>query len=215
MSLSIGVTKLGDCQIDPSARLRAGVVIGKPFRKLLDGSEEVPTITILAENVDVGYYSIVGTGCRIGPETIIDDHCIVESRVEIGRRNLLIYRSHLCNDVRIGNDCIIGGFVGERTVIGNSCRIFGQIVHLQTNPLIGWDNDSAEEEAPVVKDYAFIGFGAIVAGSVTIGRKSYVCAGARVTKNVPDYHIAAGSNEIRHFMDWKGRLSSSPFFRDE
>jgi acetyltransferase-like isoleucine patch superfamily enzyme len=143
---------------------------------------------------------------------IIDDHCVIESRVMIGKRSLVTYRTQICNDAQIGERCVIGGFIGERTRVGNVCRVFGQIVHLQHNPSLGWDDDQAMEKSAVIEDEAFIGFNAFVIGGLTVGRKAYVCAGAIVTTDVPDLHIASGINCIVPFSEWRGRLSKSPFF---
>ncbi|MBU0578239.1 MAG: hypothetical protein ABIJ30_01220 [bacterium] len=203
---------LGESIIDPSAQICSGVIIGKPYRKFLDGTQEEIDRTIIDKNTYVGYYSVIGTGSRISTNVIIDDHCIIESRVIVGQKSLITYRSQLCNDVIIGEECIVGGFIGERTQVGSGCRIFGSIVHLHHNPLLGWDDDDATEGSSIIKDRAFIGFGAKVVGNVTIGCRAYICAGAIVTMDVPEAHIASGTNQIVHFSEWKGELKDSPFF---
>jgi acetyltransferase-like isoleucine patch superfamily enzyme len=205
---------LGNCIIHSKTQICSGAVIGKPYRKFLDGTQEKSLITKISKDVYIGYYAIIGTGSRIAMGTIVDDHCIIESRVRVGQKSLITYRAQICNDVKIGDKCIIGGFIGERTIIGNNCRIFGNIVHLHHNPSLGWDDDEATEGAPVIKNHACIGFGAIVTGNITIGRKSYICAGAIVTRNVPDLHVVSGKNKIVHYSKWKGRLRKSPFFKD-
>jgi len=203
---------IGDCDIHPTAEICMGAVIGKPFRKLLDGNQEEPTKTTIGENTYVGYYAIVGGGSIIGPKTIIDDYSIIESRVLIGKECLAIYRAQIGNDTQIGDKCVIGGLVTERTIIGNNCRVFGKIIHLHHNPLLGWDEEEATEESPIIRDNVFIGFGAIIAGNITIGPKAYICANAIITKDVPEFYVASGTNQIVHFSKWMGRLSSSPFF---
>jgi len=201
-------------KIHRSANVCKSAIVGKQFRPLLDGmSYRVPQKTVLKEKVYVGCYSIVGAGSVIGAKTIIDDFSIVECEVKIGERNLLIYHTRVCSAVSIGDDCIIGGFVGENTIVGNNCRIFGKIVHSQYNPLLKWDGEDSEEEAPTLEDFTFIGFNAIIAGKVNIGYKAYIMAGAIVTKDVPARHIASGINNFIHFTKWPGKLSQSPFFR--
>lgn len=146
-------------------------------------------------------------------EVVVDDHCIIENDVHVGKRTIILYKAQICNDVRIGQACVIGGFVGERVVIGNRCRIFGKIVHLQYDPHIPWDAPEAEEASAVIEDEVFIGFDAIVIGGVKIGRRSYICAGTIITKDVPPFHIAYGVNQIIHYTKWKGKLRNSPFFK--
>lgn len=216
MSSNKHMVRIGRCQIHPTAYVCDGAIIGKPFRRLLDGTQESLRTTYIRKNTYIGYYSTIGTGCKIGHDTIIDDQCIIESKVEIGAHTLIIYRAQICNGVKIGNECIIGGFIGERTSVGDNCRIFGKIVHSQRNPALGWDDDNAMEESAVIENHAFIGFDALVIGKVKIGRRAYICAGAIITKDVPSYHIAKGKNEIVYFKDWEGALSKSPFFcRDD
>lgn len=43
-----------------------------------------------------------------------------------------------------------------------------------------------------IGDYCFIGVGATILHSVKIGKGAVVCAGAVVTKDVPDYSVVAG-----------------------
>ena len=206
-------TQIGPCEIDRSADIKKGAVIGKPFRRLLDGNQEGTKRTILNKQVYIGFYAIVGAGTEIESQTIIDDFSVVESGVKIGERTLLIYRAQVCNDAHIGDDCVIGGLIGERTIIGNGCRIFGKVVHSQHNPLLPWDAEDSEEESATIEDFAFVGFGAVIGGNISIGYKAYVLAGAVVTKDVPPFNIASGVNKFVHFSKWPGkRLSQSKFF---
>jgi acetyltransferase-like isoleucine patch superfamily enzyme len=203
---------LGKCEVHSTARISDGAIVGKRFRPFLDGTREARSKTTVRSHVYIGHYSIIGTGSTIGSNVVIDDFVTIESRVLIGEKTLIIYRAHICNDARIGPDCVIGGFVGERAIVGSNCRIFGKLVHLQREPHKGWDDDTVCEPAPTIRDGAFIGFDAIVAGGVTIGNKAYVCAGALVTKDVPPRYVAAGRNGIVHFSKWKGALKDSKFF---
>ena len=51
---------------------------------------------------------------------------------------------------------------------------------------------SAKGGAIEIGDYCFIGVNATVLHSVKIGKGSVVCAGAVVTKDVPEYSVVAG-----------------------
>ncbi|MGD1084991.1 MAG: hypothetical protein ABSA47_09620 [Verrucomicrobiota bacterium] len=201
-------------QIHHSAKICASAVIGKQFRPALAGSPsyKVSQKAIIEERVYVGEYATIGAGSVVGKGAIIDDFSIVECEVEIGKRTLLIYRAHVCNGAFVGHDCVVGGFIGENTVVGNYCRIFGTIAHAQYNPLLKWDGKHSEEKAPTFDDLSFVGFGAVVAGGVHIGYKAYIMAGTIVTKDVPSFHIVSGVNRMVHYSNWRGTLSQSPFF---
>ena len=98
---------MGDCNIHSSAQICIGAIIGKPFRRFLDGSqEEEPKTTIINRNAFIGYFATVGCGSTIGLGAIIDDYCTIESRVEIGNGSLLIYRAQICNDSLIGTNAL-------------------------------------------------------------------------------------------------------------
>jgi UDP-3-O-[3-hydroxymyristoyl] glucosamine N-acyltransferase len=215
-----GFLTIGSCDVHPSARVCIGAVIGKPFRPLLETAleAEAEPKTIIGPNAYVGYYSVIGAGSALDDSVIVDDYCSIESDVRIGARTLVVYRAQICNEACVGSDCVIGGFVAERVVIGDRVRVFGKIIHSHRDPTLGWDAPGALEESAIVEPDAFIGFDALVAGKVVVGSKAYVCAGAIVTRDVPSHYVAYGVNKMVPVDQWKGLLSRSAFFanrRDE
>lgn len=205
---------MGSCDIDRSARICIGAVIGKPFRPLIDAGpeSEADCKTTIGPHTYIGYYAVVGEGSTLGEGVIVDDNCAIESDVIVGPRSLVIYRSQICNEARVGSRCVIGGFVAERVVVGDGVRLFGKVVHSQRDPTPGWDAPEATEESAIVEEEAFVGFDALVAGKVVVGSRAYVCAGAIVTRDVPPRHVAYGVNKVVPAAQWKGPLSRSPFF---
>ena len=201
-----------NCKIDPSVEIEPGCIIGRPFRRLLDGGREEYSFTEIQERSFIGANSIIGTGTIIEKNVIIDCGVIIESNVTIKKNTLITYRSQICNESSIGENCIIGGFVGERTIIGNDCRIFGKIVHSQYDPSKSWDSDSSMECAPTIRNGAFIGFNAVICGDIVLGENSYICANALISRNVKPKHIAWGYNNIVHYSSFLGKLRWSPFF---
>ncbi len=208
-------TKIGTCHIDASAQICSGAVIGKPFRPLLDGSAEdsLDGTTTIEKEVYVGYYSIVGSGTVIKEKVILDDFSIIESQVILDSKTLVIYRAQVCNEARIGEECVIGGFVAERVVVGKRSRVFGRIVHSQHDPKIAWDDPDAEEGSAIIGDDVFIGFNATVVGPIEIESCAYICAGAIVTKPVPSQYVVYDVNKRVHYSEWQGTLQRSPFFQ--
>ena len=209
-------TKIGTCHIDPSAQICSGAVIGKPYRPLLDGSAEdsLDGTTTIEKEVYVGYYSIVGSGTVIEEKVILDDFSIIECEVTLGSSTLVIYRAQVCNEACIGEECIIGGFVAERVVVGKRSRVFGRIMHSQYDPRIAWDDPDAEEGSAIIGDDVFIGCDATIVGPIKIESGAYICAGAIVTKSVPSQHVASGVNKISPYSEWPGKaLRCSPFFQ--
>lgn len=186
----------------------------RPLQGLVESSENPRESAVnLQGGGHIGPGVVVGEGVTLGDRVIVDSQCIIERSAKIGSRTLLVYRAIVGGGAIIGMDCVIGGVVSENATVGDRCRIFGTIVHKQSDPSPSWDHRESPEPSVVVRDDCFIGFGAFVAGGITIGPRSYVCAGAIVTRDVPPEHIAHGTNKITHFTDWKGELSESPHFR--
>lgn len=204
----------GTCQIDPTAKVMPGAVIGKAFRPLIGYAEEQGTAaTIINAEAYVGYYTLIGAGSIVSRGAVVDDFSTVECDTYVGANTLVIYRAHICNEARIGEDCVVGGFVAEKVTIGECSRVFGQIIHSQHNPSLDWDDPAAEEGSATVEDQVFIGFNALVIGGVTLRRGAYVCAGAVVTRDVPPNYVAYNVNKMVPQSEWPGELSRSPILK--
>lgn len=140
---------------------------------------------------------------------------MIEGGVTLGKNVMLTHRATVGAKATIGDDCIIGGpLICEKSKIGDNCRVFGSLVHRQLNPTLNWDAEEAEEPSPYLADNVFVGWGATIIGGVNIGEGSYICAGAKVTKDVPAHHIVTGTNKLHKPEDWNGALGKSPFFAE-
>lgn len=149
-----------------------------------------------------------------------------KSKVVIGenthiRGQLLTFKYG--GEIKIGDDCYVGDgsrvWSGESVTIGNNVLISHDVGIVDTNSheidfleraeryktLIAngpWDTKGSIKTSPVViKDYAWISFGAIILKGVTIGKGAIVAAGAVVTKDVPDFTLVAGNpaKEIKKY----------------
>lgn len=174
---------------------------------------EDKTVKMLG-NVHVGAYSIIGEGVTLGNNVIVDVFCNVERGVEIGEGTIVVHRATIGGFSRIGKNCVIGGLIGEGTIVEDNCRVFGTVVHKQDDPSLSWDHRSEPEPSVVIHNNSFVGFETFMAGDIEIGPHAYVCAGAVVTKTVGPGMIAFGNNQMIHFTKWKGKLKDSEFFKD-
>lgn len=219
MTVEPGALLLGDCQLADNVTIRSGAVIGKSSRPMIGRSEgrekPVDKRTTLCHEVYIGYYTTVGNGAHVGAGAVVDDFCSIGARTHIGAGTLITHRAQVSSCVVVGQNCVVGGFIAERVLIEDGCRVFGKLVHSQLNPTLGWDDGDAEEPSAVICARAFIGCDAVIIGNVRIGSGAYVCAGAVITKDVPAGYIARGFNELIAFEDWQGPLSRSPFVQGE
>jgi acetyltransferase-like isoleucine patch superfamily enzyme len=113
-----------------------------------------------------------------------------------------VYGVYVCDRVTIGCDTRIGGFVCDGVVIGDRCTVMGQLVHEYSRPHLPWWE--VDEAPPVIGEDTVVGFGALVVGGVRIGPRSYVAAGAVVTKDVPPEHVVTGTNRMTPMGHWRG-----------
>lgn len=167
----------------------------------------------LPETVYVGPFAAIGDGASIGRGCVIDAYCRVEPFAVLGDDTLVLYRGTVGVKATIGKRCVIGGSVSEHTIVSDDCTSLGKLIHTHWDSVSSWDFREEAEPSPVLRHHSFVGHDALVIGGVEIGPFAYVCAGAIVTRSVPPYHIASGTNEIVHYTAWSGRLAANPLFR--
>ncbi|WP_327145262.1 acyltransferase [Nocardia sp. NBC_01327] len=150
---------------------------------------------------------IVNEGTVFGPDCVIEDRARVGYGCTVGDRTRIVHGAYICDRVRVGSDACVAGFVCDATIIGDRSTVMGDLVHEYTRPDLGWWG--VDEAPPVIAPDTVIGFGARVVGGVRVGPRSYVAAGAVVTKDVPPEHIVTGVNEHTPITRWTGKRLSS------
>lgn len=130
---------------------------------------------------------------------------IGENTVILGNSRIQVYNglTGLCANVTIGTNCYIGA--GLSVLAGANVSI-GDSVLIASDVFIGSENHgmNPESETPymdqplvckpvVISDGCWIGEKACVLPGVSIGKKCVIGAGSVVTKDVPDFSIAAGN----------------------
>jgi len=206
-AVRIGRVRVGrDSQIGPFT------VVGARYRRVSGRLLPSKPITVIGRDCEIGSQVSILHGTSVGNRVSIDAGCAVEQNVEIGDDCRLIYHAIVCNGARIGKRAIIGGFVGERSEVGADSRVFGYLVHRQEDPAVAWDDQ--DEDSPVLGDHVFVGFGAVIIGGVHVGRRSYVCAGAIVTKDVQERQIVMGKDRSVAYSTSSSRLAKSRWFSD-
>ncbi|MBC7864469.1 MAG: acyltransferase [Bacteroidia bacterium] len=115
-------------------------------------------------------------------------------------KNITVYNSAtVAGDVKVGENTWIGPYVeldgSGGLEIGDFCSI-SLGVNITTHDTVKWALSGGKmsyERAPVkIGNYCFIGTQAFIAKGITIGDHVLVGAGAVVTKDLPDFSIAAG-----------------------
>lgn len=92
---------------------------------------------------------------------------------------------------KLGRDCSITGngliTIGRHVEMGRRCMIVTQNHRYLEEGYDGYDVKDV-----LIDDHALIGHRVIVLPGVTIGKHAIIGAGTVVTKDIPDYAVAAG-----------------------
>jgi UDP-2-acetamido-3-amino-2,3-dideoxy-glucuronate N-acetyltransferase len=139
--------------------------------------------------------SLVDEGAEIGSGTRIWHFCHIMSRARIGRNCNLGQNVFVASGVIIGNNVKIQNNVSLYTgvVIEDDAFLGPSMVF--TNVINPRSHVSRREEyqATQVKRGVSIGANATIVCGVTLGRYSFVGAGAVVSKDIPEYALVYGN----------------------
>ncbi len=171
---------------------------------------------LLAENVSVGPYSIIGPNVKIGPGTVIDAHVRIDGFTEIGADCKIFHGAVLGKEpqdlkfkgeesyLKIGKGNVIREFVtmhratgeGKATILGDNNFIMAY-VHVGHNCLLGSNilvsNATSFAGHIQIEDKAVVGGMSGVHQFVRIGRLAMVGGCARIVKDVPPFSMVTSS----------------------
>jgi UDP-N-acetylglucosamine acyltransferase len=182
----------------------------------------------IAEDVEIGAYSIIGPDVHIGKQTVVGPHVVIETHTDIGER-CHIYQFAAIGAapqdlkfkgektrVIIGNDNTIREFVTihRATAAATGTTIMGDhnlimaYSHIAHNCIL--DNhiimvNAANLAGHIhVEDYAIIGGLSGVHQFTRIGAHCMIGGASAVTRDVAPYLIAAGNHATTHGLNVVG-----------
>ena len=171
---------------------------------------------ILADDVEVGPYCLIGPGVKIGSGTKLGPHCIVHKDTVIGKDNNLVAACSVGADpqdlkytgeqtfLEIGDNNTIREYVtinratgeGNKTIVGSG-NLFMTTSHVGHNSIIGNNNVIANSVAigghVVIEDKAILGGIAGVHQFCRIGKLSIIGGYTKVTQDIPPYSMCDGN----------------------
>ena len=142
----------------------------------------------------------------------VHESSFVDEQVEIGEGTRIWHFCHLLKNTRIGKNCSVGQnvVIGPNVTIGNNVKIQNNVsvydgVTLEddvfcgpsmvftnvVNPRSHWPRKD-EYKKTLVRRGATLGANSTIVCGLTVGRFSFVGAGAVVNKDVPDYALVYG-----------------------
>ncbi len=178
-----------------------------------DGSSALRVLAVLEASQrsleSGGHAAAVGTGLRFEAH----ETAIIDRGAEIGEGTRVWHWTHVMTGARIGKRCSIGQncFVGKDVQIGDNVKMQNNVSVYEgvtieddvfcgpsmvfTNVINPRSHISRKHEykSTVVRRGATLGANCTILCGHTIGRFSFVGAGAVVTKDVPDYALVLGA----------------------
>lgn len=155
----------------------------------------------------------------------------VDEPRDVGDGSRIWHYTHVMSGARVGRDCVLGQNVhvatgatlGDRVKVQNNVSIFaGTIVEDDVflgpscvltnvkNPRAQIDRRDRFERT-LIRRGATVGANATIVCGVTLGRYSFVAAGAVVTRDVPDYGFVIGAPARRRgWMSRHGQRLRAP-----
>lgn len=131
---------------------------------------------VIGEGTKIWHFCHISRGATIGKGCSFGQNCFVAADVSMG------------SNIKVQNNVsIYGGTVIEDDVfLGPSC-----VLTNVSNPRSQVNRHGIYEKTTILKG-ASVGANATIVCGVTLGRYSFVAAGAVVTKSVPDYAFMVG-----------------------
>lgn len=184
---------------------------------MIDPRAIVDASAVVADDVEIGPFSIIGANVEIGAGTVIGPHVVVKGPTVIGKNNRIYQFSSVGEDTPdlkyqgedtrlvIGDNNVIRegvtihrGTVQDRseTTIGNDNLIMAY-VHIGHDSVIGNHciliNNAALAGHVWVDDWAILGGFTLVHQFCKIGAHSFTGMGSAVGKDVPAYVMVSGN----------------------
>lgn len=195
---------------------------------MIDPKAVVDPRAEVADNVEIGPFSVVGANVRIGAGTVIGPHVVIKGPVSIGRDNRIYQFSSIGEDpqdkkyaneitrLEIGDRNVIREFAtmhrGTKqdrgvTQIGND-NLFMAYTHVAHDCIVG--NHVIMANGASLAGHVHLGHHAILGGFTLvhqftqIGQFSFAAMGSAITQDIPPFVMVGGSPTRPHGINSVG-----------
>lgn len=195
---------------------------------MIDSRAVIHPSARLADDVEVGPFTVIGADVEIGAGTKVHSHVVINGPTTIGCNNTIFQFSSVgedCQDkkyrgeptrLEIGDNNIIreGCTIHRGTIQDNSLTCIGNdnllmaYVHIAHDCMVGNNcilaNNTGLAGHVVVDDDVVMGGFSAVHQFCRVGRGSMAAAGAFIFKDLPAYVMASGSPAGAYGMNFEG-----------
>lgn len=188
-----------------------GVSMPDPARVFIEADVQVGADTVIWPDTYLRGQTTIGSGCVIGPNTIIIDsqvgnHCtvlnsvmegaVLEDHVDVGPFARLRRGAHLAEHVHMGNfGEVKNSYLGPGTKMGHFSYIGDANIGTDVNIGAGTvtcNYDGERKSKTEIGNGVFIGSDTMLVAPVTLGEGACTGAGAVVTHDVPPHTTVVG-----------------------
>lgn len=204
--------------------MRAGVTFVDPNSTTVADTVRLEPDCIIEPQTHLRGTTIVRTGCRIGPNCVIESSSLgAHSRViysvvsdsQIGDGVTIGPFAHLRNHVVVGDRCRIGNFVEvKQTAIGPESNVahlsylgdasLGCQVNIGAGTITA-NFDGKEKHRTNIGDRSKTGSNSVLVAPIDIGADVTIAAGSTLTESVPDDCLAIARSRQTVKQDWRPR----------
>ncbi len=189
--------------------MAAGVTIIDPSSVTIDETVELESDVIIEPQTHLRGNTVIQTGCRIGPGSLIENSqigenvkvlfsvitdSIVQATVRIGPY------AHLRGHAQVGEGCRVGNFVElKNTTLGSKTNVAhlsylgdattGTKVNVGAGTITA-NYDGVNKHPTKIGDRTATGSNTVLVAPVTLGNDVYIAAGSTITEDVPDDCLA-------------------------
>jgi bifunctional UDP-N-acetylglucosamine pyrophosphorylase/glucosamine-1-phosphate N-acetyltransferase len=183
--------------------MKAGVTLIDPDSITIDDTVRIASDVLIEPQTHIRGNTVIGTGCRIGPGSLIENsqigeqvtvlYSVISDSVVNSNTRIGPY-AHLRGHAEIGEGCRVGNFVeikksqvGDRTNIAHLSYIgdaeLGQQVNVGAGTITA-NYDGYQKHKTVIGDRTKTGSNSVLVAPITIGEDVTIGAGSVVTKDV-------------------------------
>jgi acetyltransferase-like isoleucine patch superfamily enzyme len=168
----------------------------------------------IGNSVTIESHARIANGVRIGDLVRIGPFVYIGWKSKIGKLVQLMYSAQIHEQVSVGENSKIGGFLCDHSKIGKNCVVMGNLIHKSPD---GWiERPNLKDESPILEDDVFASFGSQIIGKVRIRRKTFIFPGAIVNKDTPGQCILKNIDEVIKLRDLPDcELKYGKFFSED
>jgi bifunctional UDP-N-acetylglucosamine pyrophosphorylase/glucosamine-1-phosphate N-acetyltransferase len=207
--------------------MKAGVTLVDPDSVTIDETVQLGTDVVIEPQTHLRKNTIIGSGCRIGPGSLIENSIIGENVTvfysvitdsQVNATSRIGPYAHLRGATNIGESCRIGNFVEiKKSTVGDKSNvahlsylgdaILGDRVNVGAGTITA-NYDGKNKHQTVIGSGTKTGANTVLVAPINIGENVTIAAGSTINKDVPDDSLAIARERQKVVEGWSIKSDS-------